>query len=308
LRRIAAWIIDWNISGFLTIAVFYITAFILYVSGVFESENPLALFAMLFIMLGYPVSFMLRDAVGGRSVGKRIMGLAVLDRHTAGKTSVKQRIMRNIFSVVLAQIDVVVLLIRGESIGDTLAHTAVVLKKDIAGREYAVYMEEAPAENTDGNKKSTPDKGRDIVAEARARVESGSTDIDVSKINSYRAPKPASGKMILIFVISLALAFILFFMFVFTVVTASLKAETSTPEYRMAYDYLINSEAFARLDADESDIKFNSYSSSRTKDENGEDVYEKEFGFEVNFFHRFNVICHKDGEEWYVCSECTHFE
>lgn len=306
LRRIAAWIIDWNISGFLTIAVFYITAFILYVSGVFESETPLALFAMLFIMLGYPVSFMLRDVVGGRSVGKRIMGLAVLDRQTAGKTSVKQRIMRNIFSVVLAQIDVVVLLIRGESIGDTLAHTAVVLKKDIAGHEDRVYTEEVDIEKPD--EKSAPDKGRDLVAEARARVESGGTDIDVSKINSYKAPKPASGKMILIFVVSLALAFILFFMFVFTVVTASLKAETSTPEYRMAYDYLINSEAFARLDADESDIKFNSYSSSRTKDENGDDVYEKEFGFEINVFHRFNVICHNDGEEWYVCTECTHFE
>ena len=263
---------------------------------------------MIVIMLGYPVSFMLRDAIGGRSIGKRIMGLTILDRKTAGKTSVKQRIMRNIFSVVLAQIDIVVLLIRGESIGDTLAHTAVVLKKDIAGREDAVYMEEAPAENTDGNKKSTPDKGRDIVAEARVRVESGGTDIDVSKINSYKAPKPVSSKMILIFVVSLALAFIIFFMFVFTIVTASLKAEMSTPEYLMAYDYLINSEAFARLDADESDIKFNSYSSSRTKDENGEDVYEKEFGFEVNVFHKFHVICHKDGKEWYVCSECTHFE
>ena len=131
LKRIAAWIIDWIIAGIFSTIILVIIVFIMLCANIIPPKEILLIIGFL-ITLTYPTFFILRDLIfKGRSLGKRMLGLTILDRRTAGKTNWKQRISRNIFSVLFTQIDAIIMLISGESIGDTLAHTAVVLKNDI---------------------------------------------------------------------------------------------------------------------------------------------------------------------------------
>ncbi len=295
LRRIAAWIIDWNITGLVTTVLWSILVLVITSLNLTIAKDPFVFTLALLTILTYPICFILRDLIcGGRSLGKQMLGLTVLDQRTAGKTNWKQRIVRNIFSVFLMQIDVVVMFIRGESIGDTLAHTAVVLKKDV------------DTYRSDKAEEIFSDKS--ITSEAHTEPEAKTSLNEISKINSYKGPSPITKKTVIITVIALVLSFIMFFVLIAIIVSASLKNETKTPEYQIAYDYLISSQAFQESGKSEDDIVFNSYSYNSTTDINGNIYHVKEFGFKLGFLENATVICHKDGETWYVCEDCTKFK
>lgn len=85
-----------------------------------------------------------------------------------------------------------------------------------------------------------------------------------------------------------------------------LHAQKDTEEYKTAYSYLIASDAFAALDADESDIRMNQYSSN-TSYNNGVKETTVTIGFMVNF-RSFRVVCHQENGVWQVCDECTIFD
>jgi uncharacterized RDD family membrane protein YckC len=70
-------------------------------------------------------TFVLRDAISERSFGKRVMELCIIDKNTGKSASIKQRIIRNLFFII-GSIDVFVLLIKGESIGDKVSNTIVI--------------------------------------------------------------------------------------------------------------------------------------------------------------------------------------
>lgn len=282
LKRIAAWIIDWIISGIFTTIIWAIIIFFMLCVNVIASKEVILVVALL-ITLTYPTFFIFRDLIfKGRSLGKRMLGLTVLDRRTAGKTNWKQRIVRNIFSVLFMQIDAIIMFIRGESIGDTLAHTAVVLKKDIdTFRSHNTKSEEA-----------LPIAG---------------SQNEISKINSYKEPSRMTQKNINTLVISLILASVIFSAIILTTYFALLKNETQTAEYQLAYEYLINSQSFEKSGKSEKDIQFNSYSYERSTDSDGNTSYVKEFGFKLGFWQHVTIICHNNGETWYVCEECTKF-
>lgn len=92
-----------------------------------------------------------------------------------------------------------------------------------------------------------------------------------------------------------------FFMLIFS--TAK-----STEEYKVAYSYLMQSEAFAEMGAEEEDVRLNSMSST-TYLGGTEEGYDAEA--EVIFFVKNEtavVICHRAEGEWYVCEECTTFD
>ena len=63
----------------------------------------------------------------GRSIGKRIFGLYVLDKRTMEPASVGKRIVRNLFFFAYL-VDFFILLITKESIGDKITRTVVVKK------------------------------------------------------------------------------------------------------------------------------------------------------------------------------------
>ncbi len=125
IRRIIAWIIDWNLSGLP--CMIYTTIFMeVFKRPSFENIGYILIFILLVFL--YIITFVFRDVIFmGRSVGKRIFRLFVLDKNTNEKASVSQRIIRNLFFFIYP-VDGIVLIITKESIGDKIANTIVVNK------------------------------------------------------------------------------------------------------------------------------------------------------------------------------------
>lgn len=123
IRRILAWIIDWNLSGLP--CMLYTTIFM----DVFKRpsiQNLGYILIMMLLVFLYPVTFVLRDLIfRGRSVGKRLFKLHILDKNTNETASKKQKIIRNLFFFVYF-VDGIVLISTKESIGDRIANTIVV--------------------------------------------------------------------------------------------------------------------------------------------------------------------------------------
>lgn len=104
--RIFAWLIDWFIMCIIV---------------------NLPFFPILSAAIGL-LCFILRDAFG-KSLGKRIMKLEILDRKTGKKAKISQRIVRNMFFIIV-WIDGIMMLSSGQSIGDTVAGTVVISTKE----------------------------------------------------------------------------------------------------------------------------------------------------------------------------------
>ena len=124
-RRCAAWFVDWILSCFPCL-LFTIVFMPLFKRPSF-SDGILWLFVV--FVLWIPLSFIFRDVIWkGRSVGKRLFFLQVLDARTQKPASAKQKVLRNLF-LFLYPIDFFVLLSSYRTIGDQIAHTMVVAKK-----------------------------------------------------------------------------------------------------------------------------------------------------------------------------------
>ena len=124
-RRCAAWFVDWILSCFPCL-LFTIVFMPLFKRPSF-SNGILWLFVV--FVLWIPLSFIFRDVIWkGRSVGKRLFFLQVLDARTQKPASAKQKVLRNLF-LFLYPIDFFVLLSSYRTIGDQIAHTMVVTKK-----------------------------------------------------------------------------------------------------------------------------------------------------------------------------------
>jgi uncharacterized RDD family membrane protein YckC len=125
IRRIIAWIIDWNLSGLP--CLLYTTIFM----DVFKRpsfQNIGYILILMLLVFLYPVTFVFRDVIfKGRSIGKRIFGLYVLDKNTNEPASIKQRIIRNLFFFIYP-VDGIVFIVTKESLGDKAVNTTVVKK------------------------------------------------------------------------------------------------------------------------------------------------------------------------------------
>lgn len=87
-----------------------------------------------------------------------------------------------------------------------------------------------------------------------------------------------------------------------------LNTQKDTEEYKVAYSYFTESQAFKELNVDESEIRFNHYSSHTYTSADNDSVSQTvEIGFLVNF-KSFEIVCHKENGVWQVCDECTLFE
>lgn len=95
---------------------------------------------------------------------------------------------------------------------------------------------------------------------------------------------------------------------IFGIVLAALNGQKDSEEYQLAYQYLVSSDAFDELNADESDIIMNQYSARTTYSPDGQSASRTvQIGFLVNF-QSFEVVCHQEDGVWQVCEECTLFE
>ncbi len=263
-RRFIAWLLDWNIIGFsVSIALVIHMAAFAPKSG--EDATPLFAFGTLALMLLFPVLFVLRDVLmKGRSPGKRITGLVVIDKSTGELAKASKQLVKNLF-LFAVHIDAIFLLVSGKSIGDRVANTVVILKKDF--------------ENTD----SPPSVS------------------NTQKINSYVAPKPLTTKRIVLTVCVIALVIALFVTFVFGLVTTLLNQQKNTEEYHLAYHYLLENLPPDQLNVSEDDIKLTSYNSHIYYNEYGHKVKSIEFGFSVNG-KNIPITCYFENNEWHVYS------
>lgn len=128
LKRIIAFIIDWNITLFPVVLVFSCSAIFL----MRQSEiNPFVMIPLFLLVPAAFGAFVLRDVLfKGRSLGKRIFGLFVYDEKTLEPASAERRLLRNIF-LFLYLIDGIVLLATGKTIGDRAAGTLVATKEEL---------------------------------------------------------------------------------------------------------------------------------------------------------------------------------
>lgn len=264
LRRVLSWLIDWVIIWF------SVCCFVAFVASVLthyaEIYTQSVMFFVLLVSLTPLICFVLRDLIfGGRSLGKRIFGLIVLDKQTEAPAKLAKCAIRNIFYFLLP-IDIIVLLISGTTIGDRVAHT-VVVKKD-----------------------------------ALLHSDSGHS---IEEINKYDPPKKANTKRtVCIVVVSLILGIAL----LFSTVMIVLSTTKNTEEYKLAYTYLIKSQAFERLNVDESAIRYNRYSLIHRSQAGTEIIETAEIGFSVKG-ESFTVVCHKlKNDVWIVCDDCTVFD
>ena len=262
IRRIFAFLIDWNIAGVIAILL---TAVLAYATG--------SVIVAIFCMLSYPILLWMRDFIfAGRSPGKRLLNLVVLDIATGRKASRGQLLVRNLF-LFLMQIDIVVMLVSGKSIGDHTAKTVVVRKNSF---DDAILID--------------------------------AEKINTSALNSYpeRSKKRKSNvwKMVTVIVCSV----IVFIALLLALILGILNATKNTEEYILAHDYLINSEDFKAQNADEGDIFFNSYSKSSYVNGTAEGYTSvAELSFYVKGTH-YVVVCHEYDGTWQVCEKCTHFK
>lgn len=124
LHRIIAYVIDLMITFFAEMIIWAIAA----VSGI-EADSSEMFWVELVMLIVTVFGFFLRDWLwNGRSLGKRIMGLVVLNKRTGEPPARWCLIVRNMFFWTL-WIDLIVMLVSGRSIGDHMAHTVVIPKK-----------------------------------------------------------------------------------------------------------------------------------------------------------------------------------
>lgn len=114
-------------------------------------------------------------------------------------------------------------------------------------------------------------------------------------------PTPTSGRQALVTI----LAFVLGIVVLMGVIFLALERVKDEPHYALAYSYLMESEAIAQLDAQPEDVRLSGYSQSSSI-RNGVSETKAAFTFQVQG-QQFTVVCHWDGNSWYICEECTLF-
>ncbi|MFH1434895.1 MAG: RDD family protein [Pseudomonadota bacterium] len=132
LRRTVAYTIDAGLAVAILMLNFIVILIGVMISPSINEVSPAAavmigvcLLVTSIIAYGY---FLLRDGLPGGSLGKRLMGITVIDVKTGAPCSKKQSFLRNLLLMVLGALDLVVPFFRknGRRIGDDVAGTVVV--------------------------------------------------------------------------------------------------------------------------------------------------------------------------------------
>ena len=123
LKRMLAFIIDWNLSAVpILLFVFFFRDIL-----ITQEPNPLLVIIFVLLTLSMPTICVLRDVIfNGQSIGKRIFKLHIIDE-TNKLPSKRILIIRNIFFFVYP-VDAILLLATNQSIGDMATRTTVVNK------------------------------------------------------------------------------------------------------------------------------------------------------------------------------------
>lgn len=248
MKRILAFLIDY--------AVLFLPCILLTTIAVLTFGDIISIIIACTAIVTFVICFVLRDYLfNGRSIGKRICKLTVLDANTLSTPSAKQLIVKGV--LLLFPLDCFFLIFSGKSLGERASCTIVMRKPQLPCADY---------QYSNCNKQGTPTKKRILVTVT----------------------------------VALAIALVMFL-----IVSAALRAVMKQENYRIAYDYLVNSDAFSEMHANESDISLAGYSSKILYEEDSTSTVVT-FTFRVQG-RTYEVVCHRDGDMWYVCEDCTNF-
>lgn len=276
IKRILAFFVDWYV---LILPVVLIGLMMMLLIPDLTSQ-PMIGFLILFLfamVFGTMALMAARDIVFcGRSLGKRIFGLYVVDKKTLEPISKSRRFVRTIFFFLINWVEIILLLATGETLGDRVAAAQVLSKKTMESRR-AELMAEQEMLASDPGCTQTP--------------------------TAAPAPgKPTSKKQVIL-VVGILLAALLAFV---GIVQISLHSARNTEEARLAYAYVTESEAFAASGIKPSALRMNQYSRNSFT-QNGVTTTTAEISFTARF-RTFRVVCHKENDVWTVCEECTGFQ
>jgi len=209
------------------------------------------------------VIFFLRDYLfRGRSIGKRLFKLRVVDADTRSEPTAKQLVVKSFF-LFLYLFDGLTMIFSGKSLAERATRTVVV-------REFRLSREDPRPdyEERTSQKQKTITKKRVAV--------------------------------VVVAVMCICVPMLL-------LLNVSLEGAKKQENYRIAYTYLISSEAYIQMQTEESQIALTGYSSGVRSDGEGNVSAADTFSFMVRG-QQYQVVCHQDGDAWYVCDDCTEFE
>lgn len=122
LRRILAWIIDWNLCCIPALI------YTLMLKSITETQGLKAVYVLIFVLFVFSIFtlFVVRDAIfKGRSVAKRIFKLRVIDNETNELPEKKKLVVRNLFFFIYP-VDAILFIANNKPIGDRITNTTVV--------------------------------------------------------------------------------------------------------------------------------------------------------------------------------------
>lgn len=192
-KRLVSSAIDFIIAG---VFVYFITLLAYKIAenaGVNSGSE--ATITILTLWISAFLAFGLRDLIGcGKSLGKRIMRLAILDMKTGEDIGHKRKILRNIPSVAIVflsptvtLIDALIMITRGRTIGDSFANAVVV--------EARPHRKDS---NCKGNyaENSLADANNEEPAVRHNSV--SVPQFDFQKINAYKAPVASKNRIAIV--------------------------------------------------------------------------------------------------------------
>lgn len=256
MRRLLAFLID--------LMLFYLPCVLSTAILQLSFLGSISILVILIAVISFFVTFILRDYLfRGRSIGKRIFKLKVVDADTRAEPTAKQLIFKNLF-LFLYLFDGLFLIASGRSLGERATRTIVLHEQQLPCTDPL----SGPTQLASG-KQGTATKKRIMVA--------------VTTVLCISIP-------------------------MFLIISTALDAAKEQENYQIAYSYLVDSDAYAEMQVDESQITLTGYSSSTRIDNNGDTASTVvTFTFLVRG-QQYQVACHQDGDMWYVCSDCTDFQ
>lgn len=284
IKRIVAFIIDWN----LCLLPFWTAMFLLVQLVKTNKETaPIIILLCLVLVLSAFAVLVLRDVIfRGRSIGKRIFKLHIIDANTKQEASAGKKIASNLFFL-LMEADAIVLLASGKSIGNYVTNTEVVPINNQPLQNQPMYNQQMPNQQMYNQPMYN------------------------QPMQTPPAPKHTSTSKIVLIIVGVVLGIILlvvgFIAAIFGIVYGALESQKDNVEYQIAYEFLLESEDFKLYGCDEDDVRLNGVSkhSQATPDWEGA-TSTAEYTFTADH-HTFKVVCHKINDEWQVCDGCTHF-
>ena len=226
-----------------------------------------------------------RDIIfGGRSLGKRLFKLYVVDKKTLEPISRSRRFVRNIFFFLIMWVEIILLLVTGETLGDRVATALVLSGKELEHRR----AELTAAEQGD---------------EWEAMPASPTTDNTAKLAASPRKQMPP--KVLIPLIVGIGIACMIAFV---GLIQITLHTSRNTEQAQLAYEYVVSSDVFLRAGLAPDDLRMNEFSLNHSI-QNGEKTSTAEITFTARkgLFQKYSfyITCHRENGTWTVCEDRT---